>query len=163
MGVTRTSLYLLVSAVIAVKGLHVQIRGGSNLQLTDSLRSYAERKIQKPIARHADLLQGDNVELHLKVQSRSRHDTEHLGKESHIAEVTAHCIDKVVIHCAATSEDMYASLDDLADTLSRKLRKYKERRNDLKQTRRREGKVGYEDTWNLADTDDDDVSADLDE
>ena len=88
------------------------------------LRAYADLKIGRPLERYSEILRTD-VELNLKVEARSRHDTEHLGKEAHIAEVTAYCKDKHVIHCTATNENMYASLDELTDTLSRKLRKWK--------------------------------------
>ena len=47
-----------------------------------------------------------------------------------------------VIHCASTTDDMYASLDELTDTLARKLKKYKERKAATKQARRRESKLG---------------------
>lgn len=68
------------------------------------------------------------VKLNFKVEKRHVHDQEHKGLESHVAEVTALCRDKQVIRVRHASEDMYASLDLLADGLSRKLRKYKERR-----------------------------------
>ena len=88
------------------------------------------------------------------MESRSRHDTEHLGKEAHIAEVTAYCKDKHVIHCAVTCDNMYASLDELTDTLGRKLRKYKERKTDTKQAERRESKLDLSES--LIDEEDED-------
>ena len=43
--------------------------------------------------------------------------------------------------CAtAESESMYSSLDELADMVTRKLRKHKEKKMDVKQERRREDK-----------------------
>lgn len=116
-----------------------QISGSS---LTDPLRAHAVSKLNKPIERHADLLrEGDaSVELQLKVESRSKHDEAHIGKEAHIAEVTAHCKDKHVIHCAATTEDMYASIDELTDTLTRQLEKYKGKRITVKEDRKRSSK-----------------------
>ena len=76
-----------------------------------------------------------SVSVNLKVEHRALHDTEHRGKEAHIAEVTALCQDKHVMHVTHESDDMYASLDLLADQLGRKLRKYKDRRSRHRQSR----------------------------
>ena len=110
--------------------------------VTDSIRAYADQKLTKPIDRHADLLRdgSNSVEVQLKVETRGRHDEAHLGKEEHIAECTVLCTNKHTIHCTASTNDMYASLDDLTDTLTRKLRKLKERKADVKQSRRRDDK-----------------------
>ena len=126
---------------------------GQTPAVSEPLRAYADLKIGKPLARYAEMLRTD-VELNLKVESRSRHDTEHLGKEAHIAEVTAYCKDKHVIHCAVTCDNMYASLDELTDTLGRKLRKYKERKTDTKQAERRESKLDLSES--LIDEEDED-------
>mmetsp|Transcript_26155 Transcript_26155/g.76465 ORF Transcript_26155/g.76465 Transcript_26155/m.76465 type:complete len:139 (-) Transcript_26155:341-757(-) len=67
-------------------------------------------------------------------------DAEHRGKEAHIAEATAFCIDKHVINARSENEDMYASIDELTDTLTRSLRKYKEKRIDIKEERKRTSK-----------------------
>ena len=67
------------------------------------------------------------------------------SSQAHIAEVTAHCKDKHVIHCATTTDDMYASLDGLTDTLSRQLLKHKERKVDVKENRKRSRKEALND------------------
>ena len=54
---------------------------------------------------------------------------------------------------------MYASLDELADTLSRKLRKHKERRVDVKQKDRREDKNVLNEQVFDEEEDDDDFAA----
>jgi len=74
----------------------------------------------------------NSVTVSLKVESRSLHDTEHIGKESHIAELTALCTDKAVLRVSHECEDMYASIDLLADQLARKLKKHKEKLSDRK-------------------------------
>lgn len=63
-----------------------QISGST---LTDPLKAHAESKFAKPIERYADILrEGEaSVELHLKVETRSKHDAEHRGQE-----VMAHCM-----------------------------------------------------------------------
>ena len=58
-----------------------------------------------------------------------------------MAEVTAHCVDKHTIHCEASSADMYSSVDQLTEMLTRNLRKYKEKRIDTIQERRRDSKI----------------------
>ena len=110
-----------------------------NFEVTDSIRDYADQKLAKPLDTFGSLLNED-LQLNLKVESRALHDTEHKGKEAHIAEVTAFCIDKHVINAKTDGEDMYASIDELTDTLTRSLRKYKEKRIDLKEGRKRSRK-----------------------
>lgn len=75
----------------------------------------------------------NSVTISLKVEKHALHDTEHKGKESHIAEITALCTDKQVFHVSHECEDMYASLDLLADQLARKLCKHKEKLSQRKQ------------------------------
>jgi len=111
----------------------------SNFEVTDALKAYADQKLGKPLETFGSLLNGD-CELHLKVESRGLHDAEHRGKEAHIAEATAFCIDKHVINARSENEDMYASIDELTDTLTRSLRKYKEKRIDIKEERKRTSK-----------------------
>lgn len=120
------------------------VKVSSNFEVTDALREYADSKLGKPLGTFGTLLNG-KAELHLKVEPRGVHDAEHRGKEAHIAEITAFCIDKHVIHAKAVQEDMYASLDELTDTLARSLRKYKEKRIDVKEERKRSLKGELED------------------
>jgi len=120
-----------------VKTNAVKVSG--NFEITDSISSFADKKLAKPLETFGALLT-DDLMLHLKVESRALHDTEHKGKEAHIAEATVYCVDKHVINAKAEGEDMYASIDELADTLTRSLRKYKEKRIDLKEGRKRASK-----------------------
>lgn len=134
---------------------------GTDLEVTEPLKEYADTKIGKPLTVHAEVLNSASpAEVHLKVEHRGVHDADHLGKEAHIADVTVYCKDKAVIHASAESSSMYASLDELADTLSRKLRKHKERRVDVKQKDRREDKnVLNEQVFDDEDDDDDFAAA----
>jgi putative sigma-54 modulation protein len=150
-------LGLVASAALAFSPtLHVT--GSQNLQLTDPLRTAAVSKLEKPLERFAEVLNpAAAVELHLKVEHLSKHDNQHIGREAHIAEITAYCKDKSVIRATAECEDMYASLDDLSDVLTRKLRKHKERKADSKQAARRgekavlaESLIGAEDDEDFA-------------
>lgn len=63
-----------------------------------------------------------------------------------MAEITAFCKGKHTIHAKSETADMYASLDELTDTLTRSLRKYKEKRIDTSQERKRTSKGELEDT-----------------
>jgi putative sigma-54 modulation protein len=147
-----------VIALIGVQNAAALTISVSGTTLTDALRSYASDKLSKPLDRYTDLLRTEEggVELQMKVETRGKHDTEHMGKEAHIAEITARCKDKHIIHCASSSDSMYASLDDLHDTLNRKLRKYKEKLAAVKQDRRREDKEAI----NFAEIDDADDADD---
>ncbi|KAL1514613.1 hypothetical protein AB1Y20_003707 [Prymnesium parvum] len=114
----------------------VNING--NFPVTEALAEYANQKLSKPIQKFSSMLNGV-PELHLKVESRAN-DVDRKGKESHVAEVTAFCVDKHVITAKSESDDMYAALDELTDTLTRSLRKYKEKKVDIKETRKRSAK-----------------------
>ena len=119
----------------------LRISGSGDLEVTEPMREYAEQKLFKPLDIHADVLNvAQAVELHLKVEHRGLHDSEHKGREAHIAKVEVSCKDKALIVAESETESMYASLDELADMLSRKLRKHKEKRVDLKENRKRTDK-----------------------
>lgn len=128
---------------------------GQGVTVTEPMQEYAEGKLSKPLDRFASLLNGP-AELHLTVEHRGVHDGDHKGRESHIAEITAFCTDKAVVHASAQSESMYASLDELSDMVERSLRKMKEKKKDVKQSRRREDKVEVAEMLVDADDGDDD-------
>ena len=98
---------LLLLAGHSTSALKIHVSGGS---VTDAMRAHATQKLMKPLERHADLLRPDDIELRLDVQKLGNHDEVHVGKETHVAEVTALCINKHTIHCEASSEDMYSSV-----------------------------------------------------
>jgi putative sigma-54 modulation protein len=85
---------------------------GHHVEVTDSLRGYADSKIRK-IARHFDLV--SDVHCILTVE-----------KLRHKAEATVH-VNGNPIYADQTEEDMYAAIDGLADKLERRVRKYKEK------------------------------------
>jgi len=147
---SRSALLRRSSTAIQMADMHVT---GQGVSVTEPMQEYADSKLSKPLDRFASLLNGP-AEVHLKVEHRGLHDSEHHGREAHIAEVTAFCTDKAVIHASASSESMYASLDELSDMLERKLRKIKEKKQDVKQGVRREDKTELAEQ--LIDADDDD-------
>jgi len=139
---------------------NLRITGDHNLEVTDPMREYAAQKLGKPLSIHADVINSAQpVDVHLKVEHRGLHDSEHVGKEAHIAEITVSCKDKAIIRAESETETMYASLDELADMVSRKLRKHKEKRVDLKENRKRTDKERIADAV-LADDEDEEFPAD---
>merc|ERR1719443_1463666 len=77
----------------------LNIKGSNTLEVTEPMKEYASTKLGKPLEVHAEVLNSASpAEVHLKVEHRSVHDADHLGKEAHIADVTVYCKDKAVIH-----------------------------------------------------------------
>ena len=85
---------------------------GHHIEITDSLRTYVESKIQK-IERHFDLV--SDVSCILTVE-----------KLRHKAEATVK-VNGGTIYADATEGDMYAAIDSLVDKLDRRVRKHKEK------------------------------------
>ncbi len=88
---------------------------GIHLEVTPSLREYIEAKLER-ITRHVDNV--TSVAVTLSVE-----------KLEQKAEVNVHLKGKD-IHVEATSTDMYAALDALADKLDRQVLKHKEKITD---------------------------------
>ena len=97
--------------------MRLQVKG-KNLEISDSIRSYAEQKLRKLDKQLGDLVQ---VELELMVERNpSIHDNQ-------VAEATVFTKGHPLRVRAATS-DMRASIDGLTDKLSREVKKYQEKR-----------------------------------
>lgn len=99
---------------------------GKNIEVTDAIREYVHQKIEKAV-NHFQALTTE-VDVHLSVARNPR-----IPKQ--IAEVTIYA-NGTVVRAEESSENLYASIDLVADKIARQLRKYKERRshhrNDLK-------------------------------
>tara|TARA_B100000965_G_scaffold34114_1_gene25150 strand:- start:98 stop:682 length:585 start_codon:yes stop_codon:yes gene_type:complete len=92
---------------------------GRNLELTPSLREYTKTKIDKATHNfHGMILEAD---VHLSVARNPR-------VPQQTAEVTVFA-NGTVIRAQERSENLYASIDLVANKLARQLRKYKERHN----------------------------------
>ncbi len=90
---------------------------GRNIEITDAIRSYAEEKIGK-VMNHYDQIQSIEVVLNvIKNPSVSN---------SHTAEVICKFISGSV-NAEESAESMYASIDLVADKISRLVKKYKEK------------------------------------
>ena len=91
--------------------MHLSL-SGHHLDITDALRSYVTNRISK-LSRHYDHITTIHVVLSI-------------DKLDHQAEATVH-VGGNEIFADATSDDLYASIDALADKLDRQIIKHKEK------------------------------------
>ncbi|MDZ8226260.1 MULTISPECIES: ribosome hibernation-promoting factor, HPF/YfiA family [unclassified Nostoc] len=96
---------------------------GKNIEITDAIREYVHQKIEKAVSHFQSLT--NEVDVHLSVARNPRINTRQA------AEVTIYA-NGSVIRAEESSENLYASIDLVADKIARQLRKYKERRQDHK-------------------------------
>ncbi|MGA8942253.1 MAG: ribosome-associated translation inhibitor RaiA [Thermoactinomyces sp.] len=89
---------------------------GHNLQVTDALRDFIERKLSK-LERYFD--NSAEVEAHISLN---------VLKDEHKVEVTIP-FPGLLVRAEELSEDMYASVDLVVEKLERQIRKYKTRVN----------------------------------
>lgn len=89
---------------------------GHNLQVTDALRDFIERKLSK-LERYFD--NSAKVEAHVSLN---------VLKDEHKVEVTIP-FPGLLVRAEELSEDMYASVDLVVEKLERQIRKYKTRVN----------------------------------
>ncbi|MBD1873181.1 ribosome-associated translation inhibitor RaiA [Nodosilinea sp. FACHB-131] len=93
---------------------------GRNIEITDAIREHVEQKILKAVSHFKHLT--NEVDVHLSVAKNPR-----IGANQ-AAEVTLF-VDGAVVRAEESSENLYASIDLVADKISRQLRKFKEKRN----------------------------------
>ena len=93
---------------------------GKNIEVTDAIHSYVNQKISKAVNHFKHLT--NEVDVHLSVAKNARI----TPKQS--AEVTLY-IDGAVVRAEESSENLYASIDLVANKITRQLRKYKEKRH----------------------------------
>lgn len=96
---------------------------GKNIEITEAIREYVNQKIDKAVSHFQHIT--NEVDVHLSVARNPRINP----KQS--AEVTIYA-NGTVIRAEESSENLYASIDLVADKISRQLRKYKEKRIDRK-------------------------------
>lgn len=90
---------------------------GKNIDITPAIREYVEQKVDKAIAHYQSFL--TEVDVCLSVAKNPR-------IHSQTAEVTIFA-NGSVIRAEEDSDNLYASIDLVANKISRQLRKYKER------------------------------------
>jgi len=96
---------------------------GKNIEITDAIREYVHQKIEKAASHFQHLT--NEVDVHLSVAKNPR------INPNQTAEVTIYANGNI-IRAEESSENLYASIDLVANKISRQLRKYKERRRDQK-------------------------------
>jgi putative sigma-54 modulation protein len=93
---------------------------GKNIEITDAIREYVRQKIEKAVNHFQTLT--TEVDVALSVTRNPR-----IPKQ--VAEVTIYA-NGTVVRAEEASENLYASIDLVADKIARQLRKYKEKRFD---------------------------------
>ena len=96
---------------------------GKNIEITEAIREYVQQKIEKAVNHFQGIT--NQVDVHLSVARNPR------INPKQAAEVTIYANGNV-IRAEESSESLYASIDLVADKISRQLRKYKERRQEQK-------------------------------
>jgi putative sigma-54 modulation protein len=96
---------------------------GKNIEITDAIREYVHQKIEKAVSHFQSIT--NEVDVHLSVARNPRINTRQA------AEVTIYANGNI-IRAEESSENLYASIDLVADKIARQLRKYKERRQEHK-------------------------------
>lgn len=91
---------------------------GNNIEVTDAIHNHVQQKLEKAVRHFHNLT--TKVDVHLSVASHNR------ANDTHQAEVTVYA-NGTVIRAQESSENLYASIDMVADKIARQLRKYKEK------------------------------------
>ncbi len=91
---------------------------GKNIELTDAIREYVQQKIEKAVSHFENIT--TEVDVNLSVNHNPR------AAERQVTEVTVYA-NGTVIRAQEAAEKIYASIDLVADKITRKLRKYKEK------------------------------------
>ena len=91
---------------------------GRHVDVTDSMREYAGKRLNKLVDEFAKV---DNVHVILDVQ-----------KYVHIAEVIVHMGRQVRVEAKASTENMYASIDEVVDKVEKQLRRSIDKRHEHK-------------------------------
>jgi len=91
---------------------------GKNIEITDAIHDYVNQKIEKAVTHFQNIT--TEIDVNLSVARNPRINSKQT------AEVTIYA-NGTVIRAQESSEDLYASVDLVADKIQRQLRKYKEK------------------------------------
>jgi len=94
---------------------------GKNIDITAAIHEYVHQKIEKAVNHFQNLT--TEVDVHLSVARNPR------ITPKQTAEVTIY-VNGSVVRAEESSENLYASIDLVADKIARQLRKYKEKRHE---------------------------------
>ncbi len=93
--------------------MNINLTGQGGLEITDAIREYVKEKFSK-LERHShSITQG-----HIVLSTENKRQT---------AEITLNIAHAKDLHASATTDDLYASINELADKVERTLRKQKEK------------------------------------
>ncbi|MEM6252965.1 MAG: ribosome-associated translation inhibitor RaiA [Cyanobacteria bacterium P01_D01_bin.156] len=92
---------------------------GKNIEITEAIRQHVSHKLEKSVNHFRHLI--NKVDVCLSVAGGVKMPTRQC------AEVTVH-VNRAVVRAEESSDSLYASIDLVADKISRQLRKYKEKR-----------------------------------
>ena len=92
---------------------------GKNIEITEAIRDYVNQKIERAVSHFESLT--TEVDVHLSVARNPR------INPKQTAEVTIY-VSGAVVRAEESSENLYASIDLVANKIARQLRKYKEKR-----------------------------------
>lgn len=99
--------------------MQVEVKG-KNLDVSDTIRSYAEQKLEKL---RKQLAEETIVHVELTVEKNPK------IRESQVAEATIF-VKGDILRARETTPDMKASLDGLSEKLMRELKAYREKRRE---------------------------------
>jgi len=91
---------------------------GKNIDVTSALRDYTQEKIERAVGHYIQI--ASEIDVNLSVERNPR------ISANQSAEVTVYA-NGTVIRAEERTENLYASIDRVADKLARQLRKFKER------------------------------------
>ncbi len=94
---------------------------GKNIEITEAIRDHVHQKIEKAVSHFQAIT--TEVDVHLSVARNPRINPQQ------IAEVTIY-VNGAVVRAEEGSDNLYASIDLVADKIARQLRKYKEKRHE---------------------------------
>jgi len=94
---------------------------GKNIEITEAIRDHVHQKIEKAVSHFQAIT--TEVDVHLSVARNPRINPQQ------IAEVTIYA-NGTVVRAEEGSDNLYASIDLVADKIARQLRKYKEKRQE---------------------------------
>lgn len=96
---------------------------GKNIEITEAIREYVNQKVEKAVSHFQNLT--TQVDVHLSVAKNPRNNSKQTAEVTIFANGT-------IIRAEESSENLYASIDLVADKIARQLRKYKEKRHTQK-------------------------------
>jgi putative sigma-54 modulation protein len=94
---------------------------GKNIEITEAIREYVHQKIEKAVSHFQSIT--TEVDVHLSVARNPR------INPKQVAEVTIYA-NGAVVRAEEGTENLYASIDLVANKIARQLRKYKEKRHE---------------------------------